>query len=1173
MTVVAPVTVINTIKPRNGQTFPVVEDVDTLGGYSVVVDIDARDELDARVLKVGKLVYVLSTSIRYRLTSESPVTWVADVAAADVVGPGLSTDNAIVRWNGTTGALQQNSIVTIADDGAIVVAGAEATLQSVFTVHDGSVLADTSFINLDDDVTGQYAYAEPGYIAASYFDTLSYAQLVAITQTSSAYLTAFGATAAGSSVPGNNAASSRLVLDSVTLNAIESLNATSLTISHLAKRLVTATVAAWTVNPLGADFDFVVQGDTNPFLVHSDAGLDAVGIGGAAVSGRALTVTGEQTIAAAIGGFAAPLLITKGGQDVFQVGYTGSTLSYMRVTAGGSIDGIAALLLNGQYGALLSPELYFSDGTGAIGGDVTLDVNTHEVRISTNISGGSYLDSARFGRTLAVLNEAGADIDLRAEGDTDPFLITADAGLDLVAIGGAADDNSWKLRVYGSILAHHASLSGTIRAMAPSTSTAGSVETRTHLGDPATRLVSYGSAFSGTMLGQNRASANVLEATAGPLYISTALGQALKIGTFDVEHIGVSSAGDIVFNETGVSSAATLRVEGDTNPNLLTVGTASGVEQVVIGSTTNPGTAGSVAPLVVTRPTANNICGIVVWPVQANTSATVSCINQGNTTSGAFGYSTSAGSLLGISLSGKVFMQHAGTGGMIIGSSSNVPMYLGTNNIERLAFTTSTVATVLNDTGADIDERHEGDTDANLLTIDAGLDIVFVGIAPGGGPKLQVGGGARFSSTASKTVSVEGGATSTSNILSARNSSSASIYEIGSHGSAIGTTLFGISKNSASTFEATAGLLMLGTSANNPVYVGANAIERLSFLTAAVVTVLNDPGGDIDWRFEGDTEPSLFCGDASVDRIGIGTSAPINARVHIKSSNAADLESESTSTTGYGSLVSRNNGNAFIQMFSAGSAATGNWLTNDVGGGISRANTMGLRQAESGSAVTTGLFFAAESNVPFYLGQNNTQRLAFLTTSAVINENGSDYDLRAEGDTDTVLFTFDAGLDMVGIGVALAAHTAKLTVNNKAAAVPVQVWQDNGTEFARMDDGALFVLAANAQTQAKATSPAQITADQNNYVLTGGRWMRLSTDASRSITGIAGGTDGREIVLTNVGAFDLVLTNEDAASTAANRILTGKLLGASTTLSPGTSATLIYDSTTARWRVVATQIA
>jgi hypothetical protein len=48
---------------------------------------------------------------------------------------------------------------------------------------------------------------------------------------------------------------------------------------------------AVTINESGADVDFRVEGDTNANLFHIDAGLEAVGIGGVAVTGQALTIT------------------------------------------------------------------------------------------------------------------------------------------------------------------------------------------------------------------------------------------------------------------------------------------------------------------------------------------------------------------------------------------------------------------------------------------------------------------------------------------------------------------------------------------------------------------------------------------------------------------------------------------------------------------------------------------------------------------------------------------------------------------------------------------------------------------------------------------------------------------------------------------------------------------
>lgn len=98
-------------------------------------------------------------------------------------------------------------------------------------------------------------------------------------------------------------------------------------------------------------------------------------------------------------------------------------------------------------------------------------------------------------------------------------------------------------------------------------------------------------------------------------------------------------------------------------------------------------------------------------------------------------------------------------------------------------------------------------------------------------------------------------------------------------------------------------------------------------------------------------------------------------------------------------------------------------------------------------------------------------------------------------------------------------------------------------------------------------SPAQITSDQNNYAPTGfadAYTLRLNTDASRTITGIAGGAAGRKIQIVNIGSFDLVLADDSASSTAGNRIL---LPNGALTIRPDGGVTLWYDTTSSRWRV------
>ena len=109
------------------------------------------------------------------------------------------------------------------------------------------------------------------------------------------------------------------------------------------------------------------------------------------------------------------------------------------------------------------------------------------------------------------------------------------------------------------------------------------------------------------------------------------------------------------------------------------------------------------------------------------------------------------------------------------------------------------------------------------------------------------------------------------------------------------------------------------------------------------------------------------------------------------------------------------------------------------------------------------------------------------------------------------------------------------------------------------------LLAANPAQTNVVYSPSTITSDQNNYDNNGATVLRLSTDASRTITGFtATNMAGRFMTILNIGSFDIVLANESGSSTAANRIVTGT--GADYTIPAGRPMTLYYDLASLRWR-------
>jgi hypothetical protein len=76
--------------------------------------------------------------------------------------------------------------------------------------------------------------------------------------------------------------------------------------------------------------------------------------------------------------------------------------------------------------------------------------------------------------------------------------------------------------------------------------------------------------------------------------------------------------------------------------------------------------------------------------------------------------------------------------------------------------------------------------------------------------------------------------------------------------------------------------------------------------------------------------------------------------------------------------------------------------------------------------------------------------------------------------------------------------------------------------------------------------------------------LRLTASAAYDITGLAGGADGRLILIHNIGSNNITLKDESASSAAANRFaLNGDMI-----ISPDMSAVLQYDTTASRWRVL-----
>lgn len=252
---------------------------------------------------------------------------------------------------------------------------------------------------------------------------------------------------------------------------------------------------------------------------------------------------------------------------------------------------------------------------------------------------------------------------------------------------------------------------------------------------------------------------------------------------------------------------------------------------------------------------------------------------------------------------------------------------------------------------------------------------------------------------------------------------------------------------------------------------------------------------------------------------------------------------------------------------------------------------------------------------------DGASRLSMSTTGSVFNDPNSDIDFRVNGTTDGYLFTVDAGLNQICVGcstpgdklevskaVASGTHNWLLRLrNNTTGATDLRaglLFQTNNSagrygaamygrndgvtgagdliignltndvfsEWMRIDylgkvgiGGTPVVkLDVNGDVATRATTPAQVTADQANYTgCASTSFCRLSSDAARAIGGFTGGQDGKRMLLANPGGFTITLTEENGSTAAANRMY---LNGANISLISGMTIELVFDSTTQRWR-------
>ena len=131
-----------------------------------------------------------------------------------------------------------------------------------------------------------------------------------------------------------------------------------------------------------------------------------------------------------------------------------------------------------------------------------------------------------------------------------------------------------------------------------------------------------------------------------------------------------------------------------------------------------------------------------------------------------------------------------------------------------------------------------------------------------------------------------------------------------------------------------------------------------------------------------------------------------------------------------------------------------------------------------------------------------------------------------------------------------------------------------GTYF-KISDSRAGLTIDSVTTKILRLSVAQfvgVNGVNNNLSLASASFIRINTPtANFSITGMAGGLDGRMLVLFNSTTYNMTIANESGSSLAENRILTGT--GADIVTVGQGAVTLIYSITgpNPRWIVTSLQ--
>jgi hypothetical protein len=444
------------------------------------------------------------------------------------------------------------------------------------------------------------------------------------------------------------------------------------------------------------------------------------------------------------------------------------------------------------------------------------------------------------------------------------------------------------------------------------------------------------------------------------------------------------STGAIQFNNAGAFSADPSNLFWDDTNDALGIGTST------IGATAK----------VYVRSTDPARYSLIVENTNSASGGEVRLYSDGASVMAMRNYGTAfPGTRFGQALanSAELLQSGLGTAALLIGTNEASPIVIGTNNAERARLTTTEL--VVNDPGNNYDFRVEGDTNANLLFVDASTDRVGIGTSsPGHFVDIQAGS-----------------------------------LPDGVNALRVTSTL-----NSATTTQSGA---VITTS-------GSGSGPKISFATFSSITGTGANVFDINNYF-GAGNYGAWAGSS-------GSTAGYNVGMVADAQGSSTLnigllgKAYSTATTGTMMAVA---GAAIVAAGVTNRTAGLFFLTDNLIQFTPTVTTSAALIADNGN-VAAPILLARDNGTTVFTIADGSGINRFGSTEIVFNDNAANVDFRVEGSgTRPDLFLVDAGTARVGVNRSAGSHGATLDIDNLTVAEDPLWLRDNGAAIWKFLDG------------------------------------------------------------------------------------------------------------------------